>query len=191
MTENIEKELVKATKIKAATYPNRQDFLASVARALDKMKADAFDLLSDEAAEWSNIAINAIREKEIIPDFDGSLETGIALSEEGEMELPDPKDKAEEAAEKPKKKTKKTSEKKPNEIKYTALSGEKNRYGVVKGTKTAQAIEMYERGATGKEIKDTLQGRFYNILKTLSDQGHKVEKGEGGIWKLTHKDDVK
>lgn len=74
---------------------------------------------------------------------------------------------------------------------YAAITGEKNRYGITKGTMSDKAIAMYEKGATSKQIKDELGGRHYNILKRLQDEGHKVEKLEGGQWKLTHHADLK
>jgi len=66
----------------------------------------------------------------------------------------------------------------------------KNRYGVVVGTKTDDAIKMYERGTTSVEIQKELGGRYYNILRTLTEAGHLVERDGNGIFKLTHKDDL-
>lgn len=88
----------------------------------------------------------------------------------------------------PAKEAKKPSKKSPD---YTALTGEKDRYGIIIGTKTAEAVKMYEKGCTAAQIYEALDGRFYNILKRLTGEGHRVEKLEGGVWKLTHKDDLK
>jgi hypothetical protein len=73
---------------------------------------------------------------------------------------------------------------------YANISGKRNRFGVIDGTKTAEAIKMYVKGASSQDIMERLGGRYYNILKKLMAEGHKVEK-EGSVWKLTHKDDVK
>jgi hypothetical protein len=72
---------------------------------------------------------------------------------------------------------------------YENITGEKDRFGVILGTKTAKAVEMYERGASLREIKTELGGKFYNILTQLAEKGHRVEKLPGHIFKLTHKDD--
>jgi hypothetical protein len=74
---------------------------------------------------------------------------------------------------------------------YTSLTGEKDRFGVVKGTKTAEAVAMYVKGVTAKQITDELGGRYYNILTRLTKEGHRVEKLADNVWKLTHKDDLK
>lgn len=66
---------------------------------------------------------------------------------------------------------------------------EKDRYGVIKGTKTHEVVLLYEKGATSREIAEKIGGRFYNILKQLAKEGHRVEKLEGGVFKLTHKED--
>ncbi len=73
---------------------------------------------------------------------------------------------------------------------YTKLTGERDRYGVIKGTKTAEAVAMYETGASARDIDDKIGGRHYNVLKRLQTEGHRVEKFENGKFKLTHKDDV-
>jgi len=73
---------------------------------------------------------------------------------------------------------------------YENISGKRNRFGIIDGTKTAEAIKMYVKGASSQDIMERLGGRYYNILKKLMAEGHKVEK-EGSVWKLTHKDDVK
>jgi hypothetical protein len=83
------------------------------------------------------------------------------------------------------------AEKKPKrKIDYTTLTGEKDRYGIVKGTKTSEAVKLYEKGRTLAQVTDELGGRHYNILKRLTKDGHLVEKLEGGVWKITHKDDL-
>lgn len=105
---------------------------------------------------------------------------------------------AEEAAEyvakaKPKGKAKSKKKAKSDEPKreprvYDTL--EKNRYGITMGTKTHDAILMYEKGCTYADVSKELGGKHYNILKQLAQEGHLFEKFEGGKVRLTHKDDV-
>ncbi len=73
---------------------------------------------------------------------------------------------------------------------YDNLTGEKDRYGVIIGTKTYDAVKMYEHGTTARELQEKIGGRFYNILQKLAKDGHKVEKRAGGGFKITHKDDL-
>jgi hypothetical protein len=73
---------------------------------------------------------------------------------------------------------------------YEKLTGEKDRYGCFVGTKTSQAIKMYEKGANSNDISHALGGRFYNILSKLASRGHLVEKTDHGLWKIVHKDDI-
>lgn len=73
---------------------------------------------------------------------------------------------------------------------YTNLTGEKDRFGVVMGTKAHDAVMMYEKGCTSIELRRALEGRFYNILRELERRGHRVERQPGGVFKLTHIDDV-
>jgi len=126
--------------------------------------------------------------------------------EEAEAESDNEAEEAEEDAEVDKKAAKvsppKTPPKKPKvdpKLKaermaraeqYNELNvDEKDRFGIVIGTKTHEAAKMYEKGCTSTELREKLDGRFYNILKQLSDKGHRVERLPGGIFKLTHKDD--
>jgi cobalamin biosynthesis protein CobT len=74
---------------------------------------------------------------------------------------------------------------------YSDLTGEKDRYGLFIGTKTHDAVMMYEKGCTTHELREKLDGRFYNVLKKLENAGHYVERFQGGIFKVTHKDDIK
>jgi len=232
MSAAVEKEVSAITKLKVTQYDDRQDFLAAVARALDKVKEDIYDNLSEEAYQWHKAAADALVAKEELPDFDGSLPSEAEEAEdapepaddddstdsadddgdnadddpendEGESEETEPapkskgkgkpaKPKTETTPAKPAKKTKPEKVKGPrkSDVDYTKLTGELDRYGITKGTKTAQAIEMYEKGATSKEINEKLEGRYYNILTKLQAEGHLVEKKDGAF-KLTHKDDIK
>lgn len=73
---------------------------------------------------------------------------------------------------------------------YDDVTGEMDRYGVLIGTKTHDAILLYEKGTTSKGLTDALGGRFYNILRRLSEQGHLVERSPEGVFTLTHRDDI-
>jgi hypothetical protein len=100
--------------------------------------------------------------------------------------------------EKPKRKRRPTKEElSAVKTRYDNLTGEKDRYGVIIGTKTHDAVLMYEKGATSKQIQEALGegptkagGRFYNILRKLNEEGHLVERFRDGTFKLTHKDDL-
>lgn len=62
-----------------------------------------------------------------------------------------------------------------------------DKFGCMEGSKNSNALKMFEKGATAKEIKTALGGTYYNILKKQQKLGHLIEK-EGAIIKLTHKD---
>jgi hypothetical protein len=66
-----------------------------------------------------------------------------------------------------------------------------DKWGCMQGSKNSQALAMLEKGATMRELKAALQGAtYYNLMKKQAAAGHKMEK-VNGIFKLTHKDDVK
>lgn len=241
---SVEKELVKITKVKADKYEERQDFLAAILKAMEKLSDDEFDNLSDEAAEWhTKKAVPAFVKKKDIPDFveaeaeaeedvaepaadDAAVET--VEDDESDPTDDNPEDDAEaesenEAAEaeedakatKKKGKTKPAAKAKPEKSKskakaesdedaeaerpakakpqnqrhYAELSGDRDKFGITKGTKTSDAVAMYERGCTAAEITEELGGRYYNILAKLAKDGHKVEN-QAGKWVVTHKDEV-
>ncbi len=242
---SVEKELAKITKVKVDKYEDRQDFLAAILKAMEKLTDDEFDNLSDAAAEWhTKKAVPAFVKKKDIPDFveakEPPAEEATEVEEDADAEVEgteeadptddNPEDDAEaesanEAAEaeadakasKKKGKEKPTSKAKakakapeedaeettdevedkpkgktpPSKIRadYSKVTGEKDRFGITKGTKTSDAVALYEKGATAPEILDALGGRFYNVLTKLAKEGHKVEN-KGGKWKLTHKDDL-
>lgn len=64
-----------------------------------------------------------------------------------------------------------------------------DKWGCMQGSKNSQALNLFEQGATSKEVKQALGGTYYNILGKMVRDGHKVEK-EGHLVKLTHKDEV-
>jgi hypothetical protein len=66
---------------------------------------------------------------------------------------------------------------------------ELDKWGCLVGSKNAQALAMFERGATSREVKAELGGTYYNILGKMEQRGHRIEK-DGALIKLTHKDSV-
>ena len=48
---------------------------------------------------------------------------------------------------------------------------------------------MFEKGATSREVKEKLGGTYYNILGKMQENGHRLIK-EGSLFTLTHKDDL-
>jgi hypothetical protein len=74
---------------------------------------------------------------------------------------------------------------------YDHLDGSIDRYGVLIGTKTHDAVLLYEKGTTSKELLEKAGGRFYNILRRLSENGHLVERSPEGVFTLTHKDEIR
>lgn len=93
----IEKEIIAASEFKPRKkYGNRQEYLRAVINAVSKLDDDAFDALSDEAAEWCNNAIEVINTTKNgeLPDFD-EVEvsaSGDDLSDEAGDESDDPDD---------------------------------------------------------------------------------------------------
>jgi hypothetical protein len=74
---------------------------------------------------------------------------------------------------------------------YDHLDGSIDRYGVLIGTKTHDAVLLYEKGTTSKELLEKAGGRFYNILRRLTENGHLVERSPEGVFTLTHKDEIR
>lgn len=208
----VEKELTKLTKLKPDKYDDRQDYLAAIARALERISNDDYDSLTDPAANWHKAACDALNDKEEVPNFDGTLSSAEGAEPEAE-DAPSIEDDDPEAAEDtledepPAKKAKPTKAAKPAkvakaekpekpkkqrpQVDYEALTGEKDRFGVTKGTKTSLAVSMYNRkdGATVKQIDEATGGRYMNVLTKLQKDGHLVEK-DGKFWKLTHREDI-
>lgn len=73
---------------------------------------------------------------------------------------------------------------------YNSLTGEKNKWGITKGTKMDAACEMMAKGATMQEIEEETGDTQYNLVKKLQAWGHKVDR-EGLVYKLTHKDSIR
>lgn len=66
----IEEELLEVSKLKARDYPNRQDELAAILRAMEHVPNKEFDTISNGAANWYNAAADAMNAHEDLPDFD-------------------------------------------------------------------------------------------------------------------------
>lgn len=63
-----------------------------------------------------------------------------------------------------------------------------DKWGCMEGSKNSQALAMFEKGATAKEVKDEIGGTYYNIMKKMVENGHTLEK-DGAIIKIIHKDE--
>lgn len=302
-----EEELIEASGFKPhAVHKTRQDILAALVRAIDKMPEDDYDNLSDEAADWCLKATAALNNRKEVPDFamngpddedveaadtdadgdeadddgstdddgdddedapedEGDPEEGDAEEQdhgaEAEAEAENEEVEAKKAARAAKKATKQAKEAqlqlelknfKPKKVSGVEISAEtamaeklagdrtaikvainkrkqmkidaarkkakeqrkalqradkpdlrkiptryknldptkRNRYGVVLGTKTDEALQMFEKGASQPEVSKKLYGRHYNILRLLAARGHRVEKTDEGVFTLTHKDDI-
>jgi hypothetical protein len=93
-------------------------------------------------------------------------------------------------SEKPEKAPRGKPEKAPRGKSEKKESAGVNRYGIRLGTNAATAIEMFEKGAPMRKVKDATGTNHYNLLTRLVDEGHKVSHLEGVI-KVTHKEDAK
>ena len=204
----IEQDILKITEFKAKRkYRSRQDYLAALARSVDKLADEEFDSLEEDSAEWANDANAAIKAKDEIddfPDLDQEDETEEDPEEDPEEEGEEEEPEEEEAPKRGRRRAAKGKDPKPKAAKGKDKKAKKdkaaprerkeptevNRYGVRINTKVAEAIDMFEEGTTMKEVRETTGGNRYHILKRLESEGHQVEYLDGGI-KLTHKDDVR
>ena len=66
---------------------------------------------------------------------------------------------------------------------------ELDKWGCMAGSKNSKALALFEEGATSGEIKRELGGTYYNVLKKMIEQGHRLEK-YGAITKLIHRDEL-
>jgi len=60
-----------------------------------------------------------------------------------------------------------------------------DKWGCMEGSKNSQALALFEKGATTREVKEKIGGTYYNILKRVVTHGHKLEK-KGSVIKLIH-----
>ena len=205
----IEKELLSVTKIKPEKYDERQDMLAAIIRyaALDannksKISDSDYDNLSDESVAWIETGAKALDKKKTIPDFpdkesDNEHTEGEGTSEELDEEAQpthsQPKDAVEAddegtEGEQGQSTDSGTQKVKRQKTRYDGITGEKDKYGIIVGTKSAEAIKMFEKGRTMAQVTEAIEGTYYNLLRKLVKEGHLLEKLEGSVLKLTHKD---
>lgn len=164
-------------------------------------KADIPDFDELEASDEENEASDADGEV----DEDDAEESSDAETDAEEDESEDDPSEAEvvleddEAEEKPKKgkakaakpaKALKPEKAAPKPAKRKASDEEDvqlDKFGCMEGSKNSRALAMFEKSATAKEVKDSIGGTYYNILKKVVADGHQLTK-EGAIMTLTHKD---
>lgn len=191
----IEKELLDAAEFKPKKkYDNRQDYLAALARATIAIDDAVFDKLSDPAADWSNDAVKAIREKKPLPDFPDA-EGGEEPAEEvvdasevvetlgGEEEAPAPKKTRTKG--KPPQRLPHPKIDLPEDVGDGYLTDE---FGCAVGSKAAAAAAMFKNGARMADVNASIGGTFYNLLTRFEKQGHVIEKGPNGKITLKHKE---
>lgn len=177
----VEKELVKATNFEAEKdYKNRQDYLAVLARAVNNLDKDNYELLSNEAVNWFNEAAKAIRAHKDISDFSTSFTTEEVKEIEGETEegvLPE--DEHEDERVEPSI-TKEKKEKKPRKSK-AKVSGEIDKWGIHIESNSSQVAAIFEQGSTMAFVRGQYGQNFYNLLKRLEKEGHKIERSQDQI----------
>lgn len=99
---SIEKELLEVTGFKPRKeYDDRQDYLAALARAVDALKPDDFDNLTNEATEWFNKAAEALNDKDALPDFEDASNGADPEAEGDPTEDNEPEPEGEEGDEEP------------------------------------------------------------------------------------------
>ena len=191
MPSAIEQELIEACEFDPPRkYDDRQDHLAALARAINKIKDVDFDALSVDAAEWFNDAVRALKEKRDIPEFGDFEEEANADPDE---------EAAEEAApEKPKPKPEPAKRRAkgvpPRKLEHPPIdasgieTAELDKWGIVKGSKNSAAAAMLETGCRMSDITHSIGGTYYNLVERLRKAGHSIEKGSNGSIKLVHKD---
>lgn len=208
---DIEKELIKVTKfVPRKKYDDRQEYLKGILNALEKLSDADFEDLSDEATVWANAAVQAFNSRsEELPDFD-EVAPGDEIEESDDEATDDVEEEGDDEAvveaeadegpvedePEPVKKSKKIAAKKeaPAPKKKPTFGRDEedvilDKWGCMEGSKNSQALALFEKGATAKEVKDKIGGTYYNILGKAVENGHKLEK-EGSLMKLIHKDDL-
>lgn len=199
-------------------FRDRQDYLAAILRKGDQWfvkHTKAFDGLPEELADWFNEGIDKLNAKDEIDEFPDYVEEAEAPEEnekegsteerrgepEPDEEVPQNDEAVATSDDNVGTGLREGSETEPPPVKgkgkrlrppprnYIDLTGEKDRFGIIKGTKTSDAMAMFEKGATAREIDEKIGGRFYNKLNALAKEGHQVVRN-GDVFKLTHKDDV-
>lgn len=153
----------------------------------DDDDADTSDEASDDEAEESDDEAEAGDD-----DSDDSADDAETSDDDDEGDEPEASEDEDEAEEKPAKAKSKKQAVEPKKKRAPPKHVEDaklDKWGCIEGSKNAQALALFEKGATSKEVKEQLGGTYYNILGKMVKNGHKVEK-EGAIITLTHKDAV-
>lgn len=113
----VEKELVKATGVKAAKYDERPLFLEAVFDAAQELPQEKWDNISQEARDWLTAFGDAFNANQELPDFDHAESSDEDTSDEDgsenedENEDSDPEDTVKTTTKKTS--SKKTAAKKP------------------------------------------------------------------------------
>lgn len=212
MMSSIEKELVKLSGFEPTReYKTKQDYMAALARVVDQLNEVDFDKLSEPAADWFNAAARAISNKKVIPNFEDEVATSeVQLPEpdkpaepyEGETVAVKSEAAPEPRLEQPPKKkgpkqqhraapplalelpkTKRLTDD-TFQIKY---SGRVDKWGFAIGSKSSAAASMFEQGARMKDVKASVGGTYYTILRSLIQRGHKVENEANSLIRITYR----
>lgn len=199
----IEQDIIKVTSFEPPRkYEDRQDYLAALVRAVDKLDDVEFDLLGPVTVEWVNDAASAMRNRKKIVDFpdnedtDDNLDTNeadTADAVEQEADAGGVQDEPVEAPVKvPARRKKGAAPRKLEHPKVDPKASIENfqtdKYGIVVGSKNAAAAAMFEKGCRMSDVTASIGGTYYNLVARLKKQGHTVESGANGFTKLTHKD---
>ncbi len=188
----VEAELRSVCKVKPEKFTDRQNYLAALCRHIsDKLTEDQFKALSDGAFEWYEMARQA-KDKDLeVPEFldhepldevpNQTTIDAMRDAKEGNLVEFDPSS-LDTPVKSPRSRT--------GVPRYDVVTGEKDKWGIVKGTKTSDAMAMLEKGAKMGDVKKALGANYYNALSARVKEGHCVEKLPNSIIKLTHRDEV-
>ena len=211
--------LTSVIKVYPNRYEERQPYLAAVLKAIDKAEDADYDTICDVHSDflgWHEAAVQAVDERDPIPDYpdyeavpdeevsddtDGEVPSRDETEEKTEAgnDTPDTEEVSEDRPEVVQKPPRRKSKTQSPEVtakikaaieKSATITGDKNKYGIVKGTKSEEVLFMFEKGCTMAHVHEKMGANFYNLLKKMVSEGHLIEKLEGGIWKLTHKSEV-
>ena len=194
----IEAEIVEVTNFEPPRkYAERQDYLAALAKAINKLEEIDYNSLSTEATDWFNDSVRALNNRKDLPDFPDIEEPENEPTEP----ISEPAEEVGEAEASPAPKAKADPNKRrakgvpPRKLEHPEIDPQKaidnyetDAYGVVKGSKNAAAVAMLEKGCRMSDITASIGGTYYNLKARLRKQGHTIEEGANGMLKLIHKD---
>lgn len=167
----------------------------------DEVIPEDEDSEAEETAEAEDDAEGVTED----PDDEATEDEPDEEASEDELPQDQEADEEPEPEEKPKRNKKKPPAAKKAEASTTGTAVRKStsklnrgsdedvvfdKWGAMEGSKNSQALAMFEQGATTKEVKDELGGTYYNILKKMVQNGHKLNK-EGAVITLVHADSNK